>query len=168
MGAAVLMAALMALGGVGADSTESQENPGLAKVDYFTDSVWECDDDVIKLLGGSIWLMGLPVFVLVTQDVTIVLTNEDVGIAFIEGDQITVRHLSGEFVAKQGWLGEVIEEMGDGAVLRLNDGSLWEVPEYDRFDTGWWLPPYPVVVTSNELYMINLKKGKRLWVNRMK
>ena len=33
-----------------------------------------------------------------------------------------------------------MDEMGDGAVLQTADGSLWEVPRYDRYDTGWWLP----------------------------
>ena len=62
----------------------------------------------------------------------------------------------------------VVEAHRDGAVLELADGSLWSVPDYDRYDTGWWLPPYKALVTSTKLYLYNLKKGKRVWVSQVK
>jgi hypothetical protein len=56
--------------------------------------------------------------------------------------------------------------MGDGAILKTDDGSLWSIPKYDRYDTGYWLPPYPVLIFGNEQYMINLKKGKKVWIEK--
>ena len=57
-------------------------------------------------------------------------------------------------------LGTVVQEEGDGAVLRLRDGTVLVIPEYDCFDTGWWLPPYKVLLTTSRLYMYNLRGGQ--------
>ena len=54
---------------------------------------------------------------------------------------------------------------GEGSVLKLADGSTLSVPEYDQYDTGWWLPPYKALLTSNGMYLWNLKEGKNVWVN---
>mgnify|MGYP001823320003 CR=1 FL=1 len=67
---------------------------------------------------------------------------------------------------QNGFLAKVIASHGEGAVLEMDDGSLWSIPDYDQYGTGWWLPPYPVLIYANEMYLINLKKGKKVWVNR--
>jgi len=90
------------------------------------------------------------------------------GLFVVDGELVPTTLIDGLFVRSNGTLLTVVESMGEGAVLRTDDGSLWSVPSYDRFDTGYWLPPYKVIVMSNELYMYHLKKGKKIWVKRIK
>lgn len=139
----------------------------LIEVVFIWDSISQKDDRVIRVLSGSRWLLSRSTLALATTDVVIVLTDRSKGVLFAEGDEIPVTYLGGSFVPERGRYGRVVESISDGAVLRLNDGSLWSVPSYDRYYTGWWLPPYPVIITGNELYMINLKNGKRVWVKRV-
>lgn len=138
------------------------------RVQYVADTIMEIDETSIELLGGSRWeLLGLSL-ALPLEDIWIVLTSEKAGIAFIDGSEIPVVHRSGLYAAATGLYGRVVGVTNDGALLTLDDGSLWSVPEYDRFDTGWWLPPYPALITSNGLYLINLKKGKKVWVSQVR
>jgi hypothetical protein len=144
----------------------------LQRVDYLAESILDVDDDVIRLEGGSAWLLMGPSLVLPLEDVIIVIRTVPVSgravqlaTAYIDGDEIPVRHLRGSVFTSAGYLSRVVEEIGDGAVLRLADGSLLSVPDYDRFNTGWWLPPYPVLLTGNRAYLYNLRNAKRVWVS---
>ncbi len=126
-------------------------------------------DDLIELMDGSKWITSYATYALPLSDIIIIVDEDhNSGTAFIEGDEIFVKHLSGHIILNSGYYTNVIQEYGDGAVLETEDGSLWEVPEYDRYDSGYWLPPYKVLITSNELYMYNLKKNKRIWITRAK
>ena len=87
------------------------------------------------------------------------------GVFYYEGEKVGVRYLDGFYFRTNAILTTVIESYGEGAVLKTSDGSYWKVPEYDQYDTGWWLPPYDALI-QNELYLINLKKGKKVWVSR--
>jgi hypothetical protein len=91
-----------------------------------------------------------------------------VAVAFVAGDECEAKHIGGQFLPSTGTLTSVVAAHGNGSVLELMDGRLFSVPEYDRYDTGWWLPPYKALVASNEMYLWNLKKGKRVWVNPKK
>jgi hypothetical protein len=91
-----------------------------------------------------------------------------VAVAYVGGDEIPVRHVDGGYATQAGYLTTVLEALGEGAVLKLTDGTLLSVPEYDRFDTGWWLPPYKALLTASKLYLYNLKKGKRVWVSPLR
>jgi len=138
-------------------------------VQFIHDTVLESTEDVITLLGGSKWSITSYAFLLPASKITIVLTDEKgSGIAYSQRTQFYVNHLSGLLQRKIGWLTEVVKSLGDGAFLQLEDGSLWEVPPYDQYDTGYWIPPYQVIVSSDELYMYCLNKGKRIWVSRAK
>lgn len=141
--------------------------PALLPVSFIRDSVVNADDRVIDLLSGSKWLLSESALDLMASDVVIILTNSKGGLLFHDGEQVSVTYLSGVIVPERGLYGQVVQSMGDGAVLQLNDGSLWEIPEYDRFDTGWWVPPYPVLVTGGGLYLVNLNKGKRVWATQI-
>ena len=141
------------------------------RVDYVVDTITDIDDQVIKLLGGSVWISSTTALGLVTETVIIVARNISyqgktvpVTVAYVNGDQLIVRHVSGPLAVSRGTLTTVVESIADGAVLRLADGAFVKVPQYDRFDTGFWLPPYPALITSNGLYLYNLKKGKRVWL----
>jgi len=147
--------------------------PGMQKVEYLTDSIVKKEGKYIRLLGGSSWILSSSTLALVTNDVIIVFQDVQlknnkpvrVAILYVDGDEIIAKHVDGRYVSQTGYLTTVVETLGDGAVLKLADGSLLTVPEYDQFHTGWWLPPYKALLTGNKMYLYNLKKGKRVWVN---
>jgi len=140
---------------------------GLLRVDYLSDTIMENDDRTIRLLGGSIWELQGFSLVLPLSEILIILTSPNVGTAYIDGDQTAIVHRSGLYASESGLLGKVISASKDGSRLMLNDGSVWSVPQYDRYDTGWWLPPYPVLITGEGLYLVNLDEGKRVWVSQV-
>lgn len=39
-----------------------------------------------------------------------------------------------------------MEVLGDGAVVKMLDGKVFEIDEIDRIDTALWLPPEEAVV----------------------
>jgi hypothetical protein len=140
----------------------------LTKTTYVEGSISEKSGKVIHLLGGTIWLLSRDSYVLPYTDVLIVMTGNQQGIFFYDGDEIAAKLIDGNPIRESGYYGSVVEQLGEGAILKLDDGSLWSVPSYDRFDTGWWLPPYKIIVTSGLSYMFNLEKGKKIWVSPIK
>ena len=146
--------------------------PGMQKVEYLSDSIAKKEGKYIRLLGASSWVLSAPSLALVTDDVMIVfqelkLKNRKrvkVAIAYINGDEILVKHVRGRYIASTGYLTAVVKVLGDGALLKLADGSILSVPQYDQYDTGWWLPPYKALLSASKMYLWNLKKGKRVWV----
>jgi len=149
---------------------------GLQKVEYLVDSILEKEGEYIRLLGGSSWILALPSLALITEEVIIIfqeieLQNKNrvkVAVAYIDGEEILVKHAGGRYMTQTGYLTTVIEALNEGALLRLANGLLLSVPEYDQYYTGWWLPPYKALLTRNMLYLYNLKKGKRVWVSSIK
>jgi hypothetical protein len=146
------------------------------RVEYFADSIIEKEDSYMRLLGGSSWVLSAPSLALVTDDAIIVFRTMELGdrtrvrvaVAYLDGEEIVVRHVGGGYATRTGYLTRVVKAHGDGAVLELADGALLSVAEYDRFDTGWWLPRYKALLTGNKLYLYNLKKGKRVWVTPLR
>ena len=137
------------------------------KVQYLSGTIQDVSEDVIELLDGSKWLASYSTYILPLSEVIIVYdVKNNSGTVYIDGDEIFVKHLSGHIILNSGYLTYVIKEYGEGAILVTEDGSFWEVPEYDRYDSGYWLPPYKVVITSNELYMYNLNENKKIWIKR--
>ena len=151
----------------GAAFAQKVDPKKLQTVEYVQDTSTEIDGRVLTLMGGTTWILEQETIALPFQDVTVVFKpGSNVGTVFMEGEDVAAKLVDGIAIRKKGKLGVVVESLGEGALLRLNDDSLWKIPEYDRYDTGWWLPPYPVLLTSDEMYLINLKKGKRVWVER--
>jgi len=148
----------------------SQSNSSLTqKVNYIQGTIYEKSDEIIELLDGSIWLFEGMSLSLPMSDIIIILDKSlKSGIAYTSGYELTITHIKGDFLYRNGLFTTVIREMGNGALLQTDDGSFWEVPQYDRYDSGYWLPPYKALITSNELYLINLKKGKKIWVSKSK
>ena len=146
----------------------------MQKVEYLSDSITEKNGKVIGLLGGSTWELALPTLALPTDDIIIVFeevvlkNNKKVTlpIAYLDGLENVASHIAGRYITTSGFLTTVTESLEDGAVLKLADGSTLSIPQYDRFDTGWWIPPYKVLLTGNRMYMWNLRKGKRVWIDR--
>jgi hypothetical protein len=141
------------------------------QVEFLSDAIIQKNGNIIRLLGGSSWELTSLSFAIITDDIIIVFRNvperegQQIPIFYHDGMQIIARHIAGSYSKTSGLLANVIDKNGDGAVLELDDGRMLTIPDYDQFDTGWWLPPYPVIVTSDGLYMWNLDEGKRVWVN---
>lgn len=134
---------------------------------YIEESIYETDDNTFSLLGGSKWSKLSYAYLLPTSDIFIILTSEDGnGIAYSDGSEFNVKHLSGGLDYKRGKLNLVIESLGNGAILKMADNSLWEIDSYDQYDTGYWLPPYHVIITSDELYLINFEEGEKIWATK--
>ena len=134
---------------------------GIQKVEYLSDSIAEKEGKYIRLFGGSQWVLSSSTLALVTDDIIIVFqdielkdnTTAKVAVAYVDSDEIVARHVGGQYVAQDGYLTTVVEALGDGAVLKLANGSLLTIPEYDQYDTGWWLPPYKALLTGNMMYL---------------
>jgi hypothetical protein len=140
-----------------------------SKIEYIQSSVWSSQSNVIKLLDGSRWYSTSAFLVLPASDIFIIIEDDKGnGTAYCDGSDFPVNYLSGTPITSNGWYYKVVDAFKDGAVLQLSDGSIWKVDDYYTYYTGYWLPPYPVIVTSNEFYMFNLKKGKKIWVNKVK
>jgi len=160
---------LIAVFAVWCSTSALAQDEELVPIAYVQSSVLSTDGDMFKLLDGSRWIKIGYSMILPASDVTIILTNEEGdGIAFVDGVKIEVELISGTPTLNTGFLGQVVREHGDGAILKLSDGSLWEIPQYDQYDTGYWLPPYWVIVSSDELYLINVEKGKKVWASRIR
>ena len=148
----------------------------LQKVEYIADSILEKEGKYIRLIGGSLWILSLPTLALVTDDVLIIfqeieLKNKKrvkVAMTYIDGEEFLVRHVEGRYITQTGYLTSVVDVPEKGALLKLANGVLLSVSKYDQYDTGWWLPPYKALLTGNMLYLYNLEKGKRVWVNPVK
>lgn len=151
-------------------------NLAAEKVKFSQDSIMQKEGNYIKLLGGSSWELTQMSLSLITDDVIIVfnsyLDNQNktqiMPIFYSDGEEIPLRYISGNITPQEGHLVTISNEYRDGAVLETLNGLLLSIPEYDRYDTGYWLPPYKALITNNGLYMWNLKKGKRVWLEGIK
>jgi hypothetical protein len=61
------------------------------------------------------------------------------------------------------WIEEV---MGDGAIVKLEDGSLWQVDAVDSVDSALWLPTTNVVVCDRKL--INTEDNESVQAERVR
>ena len=156
---------------------------GAKKVSFFQDSVSEIDGKVVKFLGGSIWLMEKEIIapplhqgILITSGSAPKYNNNNMraymkalpkrGTLVYRGNEVGVTLTGGVFKLQDGILARVVSSHGKGSVLETNDGALWLISSYDQYDSGWWFPPYPVLIYGNEMNLINLKKGKKISVNK--
>ena len=153
----------------GAASAQTME-----KVDYFPDSIAEKDEHVLRLNGGSSWLLASRTSALVAADVLVVMRDVDVNgqrvpaaWLFVGGEEIPVKHVEGVYPRNPAYLTRVVAAEG-GTNLRLADGSTVVIPKYDRFSISRWTPPYKALLSGNRAYLYNLKQGRRVWVQPAK
>ena len=146
----------------------------MEKVDYFPDSIAEKEDHVVRLNGGSSWLLANRTAALASADVLVVMRDVNVGgqrVAaawlFVGGDEIPVKHVEGVYPRNPAYLTRVVAADG-GTTLRLADGSAVVVPSYDRFSISRWTPPYKALLTGNRTYLYNLKNVRRVWLQQAK
>lgn len=163
----LLSVILFTISGLGISSAQDVEYP--VEVTYLDASVSQADDEILTLLDGSKWQKTGYSYVLPASDILIILLDEKgSGVAFSDGNQFQVKHISGQPVGlKKGWLTKVAKSMGGGSILKMVDGSMWEIPEYDQFDTSFWVPPYNVIITSDRSYLINVNKSKKIWARQV-
>ena len=142
----------------------------MEKVDYFPDAIAEKDDHLVRLNGGSSWLLASRTSALVAANVLVVMRDVDVNgqrvsaaWLFVGGEEIPVRHVEGVYPRNPAYLTRVVAADG-GTTLRLADGSVVMVPKYDRFSITRWTPPYKALLTGNHTYLYNLKVGRRVWI----
>ena len=147
----------------------SAQQSDLVPITYLQSSVVGTDSELFRLMDGSQWIRKGHGIILPASEITIIITSEKgEGITFINGQEMAVELVRGTPILSKGLLGQVLRERGSGAILELSDGSLWEIPVYDRYDTGYWLPPYWIIVSADELYLINPEKGKKVWASRIR
>jgi len=135
-----------------------------SQVSFITDTVMNNDQGILSLLDGSKWKVGGTPPLLLAQDVIIVLTSERQGFLYDHGMRWPVTLIDGFVNSKRGTLTSVIDATDDGDVITLANGRRLGVPSYDTYDTGYWFPPYEVILESSELYLWNLEERKRIWV----
>jgi len=138
-----------------------------SRVGFFTDSVFEANDDVLRLLGGTIWRLDRYYFGLPLEDVIVVRIDDRFSRIYVNDNIYVARLISGSAAMSSGLLTSVVTKIGDGTILRLSDGSMLEFSSYDKYDTGWWLPPYEVLIDLNSMNMWNLEKGKKVWIQKI-
>jgi hypothetical protein len=56
--------------------------------------------------------------------------------------------------------------MDDGTIVKLEDGSLWEIDSVDRIDTMLWLPTTDVTVCDDKL--INTEDNETVGARRLR
>ena len=157
----------------------------LKKVSFYTDTVAEVEDGIIKLMMGSIWVMDSPVLALQSQEIVItfnqpapILDSENVskweetlprnGVLYQGELKVNVHRVSGVFLPLDGFYGNVVKKSANGEILKTDDGSIWHVDSLDMYDSQYWSTPYPVVMDSYKSYIINLKESKRIKMAKKK
>ena len=143
----------------------------MEQVRYFTDSITEKEELVVRLSGGSSWVLAARTAATVAADVLIVMRDvtvngQRVRAAWLyhEGEEIPARHVEGVYPQNAAYLTRVISAEGQGETLRLADGTNFSVLKYERGRITRWVPPFKALLSSNRIYLYNLGEGKRVWV----
>ena len=155
---------------VAAASAQPPEN-----VNYFPDSIAEKEDHVVRLSGGSSWLLANRTLALVAADVVVV--TRDVVVEgkrvraawlYVGGEEIPAQHVEGVYPTNPAFLTRVVASEDKGTKLRLEDGTELLVPGYSSYNINRWTPPYKVLLTGSRLFLYNLKDGRRIQVQPAK
>jgi len=133
-------------------------------IQYFTDSVGEARGEVLRLIGGSLWKLDRSYYGITMEDLIGISIDQKNATFYIDGETYTGRLIKGSVITSSGTLTSVLQKMGDGTVLKLSNGMMLEFSSYDAYNTGWWLPPYPVLIDGGMMNMWNLNKGKKVWI----
>ena len=124
------------------------------------------NERVVKLSDGSIWeIKHNSGYGYGNESAFFISTGPKSANVWIDGSVYGATLLKGNPAYSIGMFATVIEEKGDGALLVLDDGKMIMIGSYDQFDTGWWMPPYPVLITG--LNMWNLRKSKKVWIDEI-
>jgi hypothetical protein len=147
----------------------------MERVVYFPDSIAEKEDHVVRLNGGSSWVLASRTAALVAADVTIVIRDVVVegrtiraAWLFAGAEEIPAKHVEGVYPTNQALLTRVVASEDQGTKLRLADGTVLVLPGYNKYISNRWVPPYKALLTDNRLSLYNLKEGRRVGVQPAK
>lgn len=147
----------------------------MERVVYFPDTIAEKEDHVVRLNGGSSWVLASRTAALVAADVTIVIRDVVVegktiraAWLFTGADEIPAKHVEGVYPTNQAFLTRVVASEDQGTKLRLADGTVLVLPGYNKYISNRWVPPYKALLTDNRLSLYNLKEGRRVGVQPVK
>ena len=161
---------LVTLGSVGDLAAQTME-----RVSFFSDSIAEKEDHVLRLNGGSSWLLASRTPASPTVDVTVVMrdvmvSGQSVRAAwvYVGGEEIPAKHVEGVYPTLPGYLTRVVGAEQQSLTLKLADGTQVAVPQYDRHVVDRWIPPYKALLTADRVYLYNLKEGRRVWLQAAK
>ncbi|MEI6318272.1 MAG: hypothetical protein WCS09_07150 [Pseudomonadota bacterium] len=144
----------------------TSRQPSAGSVQYFTTSISEVNGNTLRMMGGSVWRLNRNYFGLAFQDAIGIMSSQRNALIYANDNVYNATLIQGAITTSSGNLRTVVEKMGDGTILKLDDGTLLEFSSYDRFDTGWWLTPYQVLIDGGG-NMWNLEKGKKVWIQRV-
>jgi len=57
---------------------------------------------------------------------------------------------------------QIRQKTDDGSVIILDDGSVWKVDPYDRYDSRFWSRYDNIIVKDDESALINTDVGEKL------
>ena len=149
----------------------------MEKVAYFQDSIAEKGDrnHIIRLNGGSSWVLAEPTLAAVGTDVMVVtrdvvLNGQRVKAAwfYVGGAEIPAKHVEGLYPMNAAFLTRVIGVEDQGTKLRLADGTQLLVAGNSKYNVNRWTPPYKALLTGNRVYLYNLKNGMQVLVQAAK
>jgi hypothetical protein len=142
---------------------------------YLQDSIAEKNNETVRLLGGSVWKLVSPSLMLVADDVLVVfhpITDKQgkkdvMPVYYASGEEVPALYISGNIkpFLQNGYLTTIMAKNSSGSKLQTAEGYILHISSYDQYDTGWWLPPYQVLITNDQMYMWNLREGKRIWID---
>jgi len=133
-------------------------------VQFFTDSIWSVNSNIVKLLGGSTWRLDSNYYLFASQEMIGIKNGSNSAVFYVDGNTSNATLVAGIVSSNSAILTDVISSKADGRFLKLSNGMVLEFDSYDAYDTGWWLPSYPVLVESSGMNMWNLNKGKKVWI----
>lgn len=61
-----------------------------------------------------------------------------------------------------------IRSNNDGEIIVLEDGSVWQVDSYDRYNSRYWMNSADVIITDAEDKMINIDDDESVGVRRIR
>ncbi len=163
----VLILGLLAASPVSAQTME--------KVMYFPDTIAEKEDHVVRLTGGSSWLLANRTSVLAPADVLVVMRDvlvegKPVRAAwlYVAGQEIPAKHVEGVYPTHEAFLTRVVAAEAQGSKLRLADGTTLLLPGYNKYISNRWIPPYKALLTDKGLSLFNLTELRRVGVQAAK
>jgi hypothetical protein len=143
------------------------------KVAYFRDTITEKGErnHIIRLNGGSSWVLAEPTRAVIGTDVLVVtrdviVNGQPLKAAwfYVGGEEIPAKHVEGLYPMNAAFLTRVVGVEDQGTKLRLADGTHLLVSRSNKYNVTRWAPPYKALLTGNSVSLYNLKNGTQVSV----
>lgn len=136
--------------------------------EYFIDTVNRGTADLLTLEGGSVWSLNSYYTASFRENVVGVFTGPATATLVIDENTYSATLVKGQILKSTGIVASVIDERGEGAFLELDNGTYLSFDSYDAYDTGWWVPPYQVLVDETTMTMWRLDDGSKVYIESIK